>query len=70
MRSRVDDTLNELKRFEDARDAAKEQLDELYNKALSEVGEENAMIFDIHRMMLDDLDFLDSVKSNIIMPPI
>lgn len=37
----------------------------MYEKALNEVGEENAMIFDIHRMMLDDGDYLDSVKSQI-----
>ncbi len=65
MRTRVKDVEAEIKRFENARGKAKKQLDELYDKALAEVGEENAMIFDIHRMMLDDLDYLDSVKSNI-----
>ena len=42
-----------------------EQLKELYQKALDTIGEENAMIFDIHLMMLDDQDYLDSIKANI-----
>ena len=64
-RSHVEDPQKEWKRFEAARDKASEQLLHLYEKARSEVGEENAMIFDIHRMMLEDLDYLDSIKANI-----
>ena len=42
-----------------------EQLKELYNKALNEVGEENAAVFEVHQMMLEDDDFVESVE-NII----
>lgn len=64
-RSHVEDTAAEFARFEKARDAAKEQLHALYEKALSEVGEENAMIFEIHQMMLDDLDYVESIQAII-----
>ncbi|MBE7037555.1 MAG: phosphoenolpyruvate--protein phosphotransferase [Ruminococcaceae bacterium] len=64
-RIRVNDTKKETERFEAALLTAKKELDDLYKKALLEVGEENAMIFDIHQMMLNDVDFLDSIKSNI-----
>ncbi|MDD6483705.1 MAG: phosphoenolpyruvate--protein phosphotransferase [Clostridiales bacterium] len=64
-RSHVEDTDKEWERFENARAKASAQLKELYEKALNEVGEENAMIFDIHQMMLEDQDYLDSVKANI-----
>ncbi len=53
----------ELARFEAAREKAKEQLRALYDKALEEVGEENAAIFEIHEMMLEDDDYIDAVKS-------
>lgn len=55
----------EYARFEAARVKAQEQLGELYDKALDEVGEENAAIFEIHQMMLEDEDYLDAVKSII-----
>ena len=55
----------EYVRFDAARVKAQEQLGVLYDKALDEVGEENAAIFEIHQMMLDDDDLLDSVKSII-----
>ncbi|MCI9036309.1 MAG: phosphoenolpyruvate--protein phosphotransferase [Oscillospiraceae bacterium] len=55
----------ELARFDSARVKAQEQLGALYEKALDEVGEENAAIFEIHEMMLDDDDYLDAVKSII-----
>lgn len=64
-RSHVEDTNAEFARFEAARDKAKEQLKALYDKALTEVGEENAMIFDIHQMMLDDLDYVESIQGII-----
>ncbi|MBQ9947566.1 MAG: phosphoenolpyruvate--protein phosphotransferase, partial [Oscillospiraceae bacterium] len=51
---RIDDPDEELRRFEEAKLTAVSQLDALYNKALTEVGEENAMIFDVHRMLIDD----------------
>ena len=52
----------EWERFEQARVQAQEQLAALYEKALEEVGEENAAIFEIHQMMLEDEDYLDAVK--------
>lgn len=55
----------EWSRFEAARIKAQEQLAALYDKALAEVGEDNAAIFEIHQMMLDDEDYLDAVKSII-----
>ena len=55
----------EWARFEIACKKAKEQLSDLYEQALEEVGEENAAIFEIHQMMLEDEDYLDAVK-NII----
>ncbi len=64
-RTKIKETDAELKRFEKAKDAAALQLDKLYKKALGEVGEDNAMIFEIHRMMLDDEDYLKSIRSHI-----
>ena len=55
----------EWERFDAARRKAQEQLAGLYDKALDEVGEENAAIFEIHQMMLDDDDYLDAVKAII-----
>ena len=55
----------ELSRFEDACEKAKEQLAGLYEKALAEVGEENAAIFEIHQMMLDDDDYLNAAREII-----
>ena len=53
----------ELARFDAAREKAKEQLRALYDKALEEVGEDNAAIFEIHQMMLEDDDYIDAVRS-------
>ncbi|HJA65057.1 phosphoenolpyruvate--protein phosphotransferase [Lachnoclostridium sp. An169] len=64
-RSHVDDIDAELKRFHEAKDKAVSQLKELHDKALDDVGEANAMIFEIHQMMLEDLDYLESIE-NII----
>lgn len=55
----------ERARFEAACERAKEQLGALYEKALDEVGEENAAIFEIHQMMLEDEDYLEAIQ-NII----
>ncbi len=65
-RYKIDNSESELERFEHARQKAIEQLEELYNKALAEDGETNAMIMQIHQMMLEDLDYLDSIKNIII----
>ena len=64
-RHHVDNSDKEIERFEQARLQASEELGDLYTKALDEVGEENAMIFQIHQMMLEDDDYLESIK-NII----
>ena len=64
-RYRVTDTAAEIQRFEDAKAEAVEQLKALYAKAVKEVGEASAAIFEIHQMMLDDLDYLDSIHNMI-----
>ncbi len=61
----VDDPEEEIKRYENAREKAILQLQKLYDKALVEVGEQNAAIFEVHQMMLEDDDYNDSVE-NII----
>ena len=62
---KIEDTAEQIKRYEDARAKAAEQLRGLYEKALKEVGEANAAVFEVHQMMLEDDDYLDSVV-NII----
>ena len=64
-RTHVDDVDKEWSRFQKAKDTAVAQLKKLYDKALDDVGEANAMIFEIHQMMLEDLDYLESIE-NII----
>ena len=64
-RIRVDDTAAELERLEAAKAMAIEQLSDIYEKALREVGETNAQIFDIHMMMIEDDDYNDSIKGII-----
>lgn len=64
-RETVSDTERELARFEQARESAKKQLHVLYEKALQEVGESGAMIFEVHQMMLDDMDYIESVTNMI-----
>lgn len=64
-RVRIEDTEGEYKRYEEAKETAIEQLKELYQKALKEVGEANAAIFEIHQMMLDDGDYNESVQNMI-----
>lgn len=64
-RERIEDTEAQKQRVEEAKAQAKAQLREIYDKALVEVGEANAQIFEIHMMMLEDLDYNDSI-CNII----
>ena len=64
-RTKVEDVEAEVARFEAAKETAKVQLQELYDKALKEVGEVNAAIFEVHGMMLEDLDYVESIV-NII----
>ena len=64
-RGRIENAEEEIARYERAREKAVQELGALYDKALKEVGEVNAAIFEVHAMMLDDDDYNDSVK-NII----
>ena len=64
-RRSVTDTAAELARFHDACETAKEQLGVLHDKALTEAGEDAAMLFEAHQMMLDDLDFVESIEGLI-----
>ena len=64
-RCHITDTENEKARVEQAKEQAKKQLQQIYEKALKEVGETNAQIFEIHMMMIDDEDYNDSIN-NII----
>lgn len=65
VRTHTPDSAGETSRFLEARSKATKQLNDLYKKACKEVGSENAAIFEIHQMMLDDEDYLESVE-NII----
>ena len=64
-RVHVEDTAGEIERVSAAKEKAITQLQALYDKAVQEVGESGAMIFEVHQMMLDDQDYLDSI-TNII----
>lgn len=65
VRKKVKDPQEEIARYEAAKQIAIEQLNALYDKALKEVGEINAQIFEVHAMMLDDDDYNDSVHNLI-----
>ena len=64
-RQKITDEEAEIASFEDAREKAKEQLAGFYEKAVKEVGEVNAAIFEVHQMMLDDLDYIESITNMI-----
>lgn len=64
-RIKVDDPKAEMERFEEAKEAAKAQLQGLYEKALQEVGDSGAAIFEVHMMMIDDLDYNGSIQNMI-----
>lgn len=64
-RTHITDSAAELRRVEQAKQKAAEQLQAIYDKALKEVGETNAQIFEIHMIMLDDEDYNDSIRSII-----
>ncbi|MDE7016590.1 MAG: phosphoenolpyruvate--protein phosphotransferase [Lachnospiraceae bacterium] len=64
-KTQISDTDAESSRFKKAVETAKEQLSKLYDEALVNVGEDHAMIFDIHRMMLEDDDYLEAIDSSI-----
>ena len=61
-RTHIDSPRKECERFEEARQEALAQIAGLYQKALSEVGESGAMIFEVHQMMLEDEDYLEAIK--------
>lgn len=62
---KVADKVAELNRFEKAKQSALAQLEEIYNKALEEAGEDNAQIFEIHMMMIEDEDYNDAITEKI-----
>lgn len=64
-REKITDVEAEITRFTDAKETAKEQLKGFYEKAVREVGEVNAAIFEVHQMMLDDLDYVESITNMI-----
>ncbi len=64
-RIQVEDTGCEVNRYRQATQTAKEQLKKLYEKSVKEVGEANAAIFEIHQVMLEDVDFQDSIENMI-----
>lgn len=64
-RVKIDDVAAELQRVESAKAQAIEQLGKLYDKAVKEVGEASAAIFEVHQMMLEDLDFNEAIENTI-----
>ena len=64
-RQKIEDAEAEIKRYEEAKAVAQQQLGELYEKALKDVGESGAQIFEVHQNMLEDDDYNDSVHSII-----
>ena len=66
-RVKIENPDREIERYRQAKQTAMEQLQGLYQKALKEVGEANAAIFEIHRMMLEDDDYNESVENIIRM---
>lgn len=64
-RCRVEDATKELQRFVQAKERAQAELKGLYEKALPQVGEEHAAIFEVHQMMLEDPDYCDSIAHMI-----
>ena len=64
-RRRIKDTDAEVERFQEARLASIEQLKDMYEKAVQKVGEEEAALFEVHQMMLDDDDYIDNIVTLI-----
>ncbi len=64
-REHIDDIEAEKQRFAQAQKIAKEQLQVLYDKAVGEVGETNAAIFEVHQMMLEDADYVGAITNMI-----
>ena len=64
-RARIEDPEAEVKRVKEAVEVSKKQLGRLYDKAVREVGEVSAAIFEVHQMMLEDEDYLESMENMI-----
>lgn len=64
-RVRIEDPEAEVKRVKEAVEVSKKQLGRLYDKAVREVGEASAAIFEVHQMMLEDEDYLESMENMI-----
>ena len=64
-RSRIEDADAETSRVKEAVKRSQEQLQKLYDKALKEVGEASAAIFEVHQMMLEDEDYLEAIQNMI-----
>lgn len=64
-RSRIEDADAETSRVQEAVKRSQEQLQKLYDKALKEVGEASAAIFEVHQMMLEDEDYLEAIQNMI-----
>lgn len=65
LRKHISDVEAEMLRLDESREKTKEELQDLYKQAVIEVGEQNAMIFDVHQMMLDDQDYVDFITHMI-----
>lgn len=65
VQERIEDPDEEMRRFALAKQTALSQLDILYERTLSEIGEENAQIFDVHRMLIEDPDYNEAVEAMI-----
>lgn len=64
-RTRIEDAEAEVKRVDEALKASQEQLQKLYDKAVKEVGEASAAIFEVHQMMLEDEDYMEAIQNMI-----
>lgn len=64
-RAQIEDPEAEVKRVKEAVEVSKKQLGRLYDKAVREVGEASAAIFEVHQMMLEDEDYLESMENMI-----
>ena len=64
-RKKIEDAESEIERLKQAGEKAQEQLQGLYDKAVKEVGEASAAIFEVHQMMLEDEDYLDAIHNMI-----
>ena len=65
VKEKVEDPEAEVIRFQEACEKGKAQLEKLYEKTLAEVGEEHAAIFEVHKMMMEDLDYLEAIEAKI-----